>query len=211
MSNPGSIFEKTYTDYLAQVNRLDIGARASRLGIETADEKGVRVPLLDQIFHVSGKGIQNAVGQRPGFDLCVVLCKYLLLCPDSTPKGDEWVTYRGLRDSGPLTVFFKNEVEQAIAVCFAGRLPVLRRACAALGGQVRDPDGAYDLVAWFAALPKVPMLLQFNDKDEEFPAECRLLFEERAEAYLDAECLAMLGRHLRKRLQQRGGPDNGRS
>ncbi|ABW67794.1 DUF3786 domain-containing protein [Desulfosudis oleivorans] len=209
MSNPGSIFEKTYIDYLAQVNRLDIGARASRLGIETAGEKGVRVPLLGQAFHVSGKAVQDAGGRRPGFDLCVVLCKYLLLCPDSPPEGEEWVTYRGLKDAGPLTVFFKNEVEQAIAACFAGRLPALRNACAALGGQVRDPDGAYDLVAWFAALPRVPLLLQFNDKDEEFAAECRLLFEERAEAYLDAECLAMLGRHLRKRLRQKGRQDNG--
>jgi hypothetical protein len=33
----------------------------------------------------------------------------------------------------------------------------------------------------------------FNDKDDEFPAQCSVLFEKRAENYLDMECLAMLG------------------
>ena len=32
-----------------------------------------------------------------------------------------------------------------------------------------------------------------NDADEEFPARCRVLFERRAENYLDMECLAMVG------------------
>jgi hypothetical protein len=33
----------------------------------------------------------------------------------------------------------------------------------------------------------------FNDADEEFPAQCAVLFERRAENYLDMECLAMVG------------------
>jgi hypothetical protein len=36
----------------------------------------------------------------------------------------------------------------------------------------------------------------FNDADEEFPATCCVLFESRAETYLDMECIAMLGRQL---------------
>jgi len=45
----------------------------------------------------------------------------------------------------------------------------------------------------FPALPKIPVLMLFNDADEEFPARCRVLFERRAENYLDMECLAMVG------------------
>jgi dienelactone hydrolase len=45
----------------------------------------------------------------------------------------------------------------------------------------------------FDALPKIPILLLFNDADDEFPAQCLLLFERRAEKYLDMECLAILG------------------
>jgi hypothetical protein len=40
------------------------------------------------------------------------------------------------------------------------------------------------------------MLLLFNDKDDEFPAQCSVLFEKRAEKFLDMECLAMVGMHF---------------
>ena len=40
-----------------------------------------------------------------------------------------------------------------------------------------------------------PIVL-FNDADDEFPAQCSVLFERRAENYLDAECLAIAGRLL---------------
>jgi len=43
------------------------------------------------------------------------------------------------------------------------------------------------------ALPKIPILLLFNGADEEFPARCAMLFERRAEKYLDMECLAIAG------------------
>jgi hypothetical protein len=45
----------------------------------------------------------------------------------------------------------------------------------------------------FDALPKVPILLLFNDLDSEFPAQSSVLFERRASKYLDVECLAMAG------------------
>jgi len=37
------------------------------------------------------------------------------------------------------------------------------------------------------------LLLLFNDKDDEFPAQGSVLFEKRAEKFLDMECLAMVG------------------
>jgi hypothetical protein len=56
------------------------------------------------------------------------------------------------------------------------------------------------------SIPKVPLLLLYNDADDEFPAHCSILFERRAEKYLDAECLAILGMllsvYLRKRIEK---------
>ena len=45
----------------------------------------------------------------------------------------------------------------------------------------------------FDALPKVPLLLLFNDRDEEFPAQCGVLFEKRTGKFIDMECLAVVG------------------
>jgi hypothetical protein len=44
-------------------------------------------------------------------------------------------------------------------------------------------------------------LLLFNDKDDEFPAQCSVLFERRAQKFLDMECLAMVGTHFFKNLK----------
>jgi len=42
---------------------------------------------------------------------------------------------------------------------------------------------------------KSPIVL-FNDADDEFPADCKVLFERSAEHYLDMECLAITGSFL---------------
>ena len=54
----------------------------------------------------------------------------------------------------------------------------------------------------FDLLPCVPILLLFNDADEEFPAQCLLLFEHRAEKYLDMESMAILAWLLTDYLNQ---------
>jgi hypothetical protein len=81
----------------------------------------------------------------------------------------------------------------------------LRRASAALGGQPGDLPVACNLIIRFPALPKVPLLMLFHDRDEDFPAHCSLLFQERARAYLDMECLAMLGMVLAIWLKDQAG------
>ena len=69
----------------------------------------------------------------------------------------------------------------------------LEAACRRIHGEPPAASFSYDLCMQFNALPKVPVLMLFNDADAEFPAQCSVLFERRAEHYLDMECLAMVG------------------
>jgi hypothetical protein len=46
--------------------------------------------------------------------------------------------------------------------------------------------------------------------DEDFPADCSLLFEKQAASYLDMECLAMIGMVLAQRLAGKDDPDMAR-
>jgi hypothetical protein len=201
MASETSVFEATYGQYRDQLSRLDFGPLAARLGVQV-DGNEVRVPLLGALYCVSPDGVLDPYGEVPGFDVCVVLFKYLLRCPETAPAARDWVSYRGLKDSGPLTVYFANEVEGAIAAAFSGRADALAAAGAVLGGRAPDIGARYDLALQFHALPRVPLCLLFNDADDEFPAACSLLFERRSEVYLDPECLAMLGRHLFVRLKR---------
>ena len=199
MTGPNPVFESTYTDYLSRIGEIDLHSIADCLGVRVRGG-GVDIKMFDKVFHVSSRGIVDRQGARPGFDVCVILCRYLLMCPARLSLGTDWVTYNGLRDSGPLTKFFQNEVELPIATHFSGRIDELGVACRALGGYSADIDGFYDLVFGFSALPMVPVVLLFNDRDDDFPASASLLFQRRAEQYLDPECLAMLGWYLSGRL-----------
>jgi hypothetical protein len=195
MTTKASIFEKIYKDYIARVAEIDFKPIEQKLGVH-AEGNAVTIPLFGKPHKVSESGITDPSGNQPFLDICVILCKYLLLCPGVYPREKEWVSFRDLKDSGPLTSYFANDVERAIAAYFEGRLNDIKKACKTLEGYSPDVEVNYDLSMRFDALPKVPVMLLFNDADDEFPAKSSVLFERRAEKYLDAECLAMVGRLL---------------
>jgi hypothetical protein len=195
MEAESSVFEITYKNYLAQLSDTDLKITEDMLGIQVEGDRAT-IPLFYQPYSVSKKGVMDPGGKRPSFDICVILCKYILLCPDSRPKGKEWAAFRDLKDAGPLISYFAHDVEQAITARFAEKSGTLAKASKALGGRRPDMALSYELTFQFDPLPRVPLLMLFNDKDEEFPAKCSVLFERRAEKYLDAECLAMIGRLL---------------
>ena len=200
MQTEETVFERTYQNYLAQLREVSFKYIAHNLGAKIEGSK-IKIPLFIHEYEVSAEGIAGPSGKKPAHDICVILAKYILRCPDTPPKEGSWVSFRNLRDSGPLTNYFANEVEHAIASGFSGRLDDIKKASAKIGGYPPTLEVKYDLAVQFDALPRVPVIMLFNDTDEEFPAKCSLLFESRAEKYLDAECIAMVGWQLCRHLK----------
>ncbi len=199
MTPEAAVFEETYNDYLSRIAGIDLAGAAAALGAAMDDGRAV-IPLLNRTYRVSKEGIARADGRRPNLGTCVILSKYLLLCPPLEPTRTDWASYRDFKDSGPLATYWANEVEVALVDAFAGRTADLEKAAEQLGGYAPDEDFPYDVCYRFDALPKIPTLMLFNDVDDEFPARCTVLFQASAEEYLDGECLAMLGAQLAGRL-----------
>jgi len=189
------IFKKTYENYLMQIEKIDFNSIKKNLKVEVEKNK-IIIPLFGKPYTVSGAGISDSAGKQPMLDICVILCKYILLCPEIPPKEKDWVSFRDLKDSGPLNNYFVNDVELAIATYFSSKLGDIKNAGRILKGYSPEIEVSYDLSMQFNALPKVPVVMLFNDTDDEFSATCSVLFERRAENYLDPECLAMVGRCL---------------
>ena len=188
-----AVFKEIYDNYIADVAALDLNRVGHRLGIEIDGDAAV-IPFYGRLFYVSPRGVLDARGQQPSHAVSVILCKYLLLCPAAVPEtGDDWVKYQDFKDALPFAGGFRNTAEKPISTAYSGRLEDLKHQCAASGGQPGGVDIACDLAVRFKALPQVDLLMLFNDRDDEFPADCSLLFQRRAAAYLDMECLAMLG------------------
>ena len=204
-----AVFKEIYDKYIADVSALDLKSIGHRLGIEIDGDTAV-VPFYGKTYRVSRKGVMDSRGRQPSHAVSVILCKYLLMCPPPAPQtAVDWIKYQGFKDAAPFAMGFRNTAEQPISKAFSGRLEDLQRACAALGGQPGSAQISCDLSVQFKALPKVDLLMLFNDVDEEFPADCSLLFERQAEAYLDMECLAMLGMVLAVWLKDGPAPLDG--
>ncbi len=194
-----SVYNETYHHYLEQLKTKSFDGKEAVLGI-TLDGDAVTVPYFGQSIRMTADGLEDEAGRRPDFADCVVVCRYLIMCPLYEPKQKEWVAYRDFPDAGPLTVFWADTVEGPLARAFAGNVAVLEKAADTMGGGPPDVEIACDLCRCFRPLPKIPLLLVYNDADEDFPASASLLFEKRASTYLDAESQAILGHTLSDRL-----------
>lgn len=201
MDGRNEAFEETYQYYLSRIRGLSLESLSGRLG---AAFKGshLEIPMLHRKYYVSHDEIVDAYGNRPYLDICVILSRYILMCPSGAPAENGWTNFRDLRDTAPLVGSFAKDVEQAIGRSFSRNVEGLKHAGAALGGYPPDLDVRYDISLCFDALPKVPVLLLFNDEDGEFPAKTLVLFDRSADRYLDAECIAMLGGQLFYRLHK---------
>lgn len=185
-------FKETYAYYLAQIANIDMAPRAAILGIRVEKDEAV-IPFLGRSYRVSSRGIKDSAGEQPFLGIGVILSKYILLCPDRPSLDKEWVSYKDFKDAAPLSGSFATNTEHAIAEHFAGRLDDLASACKRLGGLDPGLDLPYQLEMKLYPLPKVAVLILFDDADDEFPSQCKVLFERRAEQYLDPECMAILG------------------
>lgn len=198
MVQKSDVFAETARRYLAEIGACDFTSHQARLGV-TCKDRQVVVPFFNKQYAVSSKGIFPAsgdgTGDALGFSATVAICKYLLIGRHlaDIPEDAAWAAYKDFKDAAPLLGYFRREVESAIATGFSGRVSALAAAARGLGGVPLTGDLPYDLHLRLDALPRVPLFLLFNDRDGEFPAECRVLFERRVERYLDMESLAIVG------------------
>jgi hypothetical protein len=201
MSVNNPVFEKNYRYYLEEIAKVDFMAIKDTLGCRVDGEQMV-IPFFGQEYRVSRDGMADAANQRPGYVVCVVLAKYILRCSAVARVGEGWVSFKDFKTTSHFTNvnYFASDTEQAIVKGFSGKLSELAEACRQTGGVPHEAGIPYDLSVRFEALPRVSLLLLFNDRDDEFPAGCTVLFNRQAESYLDPESLAMTGGLLSRRL-----------
>jgi hypothetical protein len=191
-------FETTYLFLRKQLATVDFPARKTFPG---ADLKAgeLLVPFYGSFHRVSRTGVTDMAGKEINPALGVVLCTYVLRSSKAVAsEGSELVSFREFEEVGPLNGYFTENTQKLIARAFDGNIAALEQRCRLLGGRVlrSAPETAYDLSVQFDALPKIPVLLRFNDRDEAFPAQCVILFRRSAEQYLDLQCLSIAGTFL---------------
>ena len=198
-----TVFETHYEDYCRQIAELDFSSIKDTLGIEIRGQEAI-VPFFGEEYIVSNKGIADKFGNRPDYMVCVILSKYLLLCPDAPVVNKEWSALKDFHKMSQFTNLnvFTSDAERPIIKNFSGRISALADASEKIGGKPFELDASYDVIMQFSMLPRIDILLLFNDGDDEFPASCSLLFQRQAEDYLDPESLIMIAIAFTRQLKK---------
>lgn len=183
-------YEEVYRGLVSRLERANYRNAMLNLGARDAGQR-VAVDCLGRTRLIGPDGVTAADGGSLDFTVRIVAAYYILHGGAGDLTG-RWSAYRDFPDGAFFHPSFAQTVEQKIASDFAGRLDDLSTAAESLGGRPEDSLGG-DLCRVFPALPKVPLALVFYDRDEEFPASARVLFDASAPEFLDMECLAVLG------------------
>jgi len=194
------VFDETYKHYLQEIRKIDFLAKAEMLGVK-ASNGALKIPLYNKMYHFRSDGVICADGEEMTPAVQVMICKYILTCQqrEIPEKGDALVTYREFKDAGPLISFFTTNTNKTLETSYSGKVDELRKRGMELGGTILDSD-SYDLSLLFHAFPRVPVIVNFNDRDDLFSATCSILYRSSAAHYLDMECLAMTGTLLAGKL-----------
>jgi len=189
------VFDKTYKDYLAQLKDFDFLEKAEILGAQKRGQSFV-FEFFNRKIAFNRNDFTDLTGEELTFAVKVVLCKYLLMCPDKVSESsNRLVTFREFSNAGPLFSSFTANTNKIIETSYSGKLSALKMRCRALGGILMEAE-SYDLSVRFRALHRIPIIFNFNDRDELLPAKSVFLYHDNAENYLDLECLSITGTYL---------------
>lgn len=186
------VFKQTYDTYLAQIREIDFLAKANVLGLEKEGESLI-IPIYNTCYRFNTNGIVTENDKELPVPLQVILCKYILTASmEPIASDNRWQTYREFKDAAPLVSHFTTNTILLLEKTFSGNVQALTKRCHEMGGKVQETE-VYDVSYQFYALPRIPVIVNFNDRDDLFPAACSILFHSSAENYLDMECLSMTG------------------
>lgn len=183
---------------------LDPSWMASRSGtFYSYPRRTFFVPFFGESYSVSypEAAVVRGNGSPAGAREALIVLHYLVSA-DGTPVQEKWVAYRDLPGARYHEPAFAAEVEVPLSRGLAGRKRELQ-AWAENNAKAVDLPG--DVAAAWYVLPRVPLLLVFNEGDEEFPASARVFFDASAPHYLPTEDLSVLAELAALRLLEESG------
>ncbi len=158
-------------DPQAGVIRLDYYSRPVEVGLDPvevrATDDGPELPLQEQ-----------------------ALVLHYLVRADGTPLSGQWITFREV-ESGEFywSAFVKRAIDPLVGF-FGTRPQLLAELAPRVGG--RPTQGPADINLEVRAMPRVKLLIQLWEADEEFPAQGNVLFDASIGHYLSTEAVALV-------------------
>lgn len=196
------VYEKVYQELVLRLGSANLDKHAELLGLDRHNDH-VRVPVFGRDYLVSCDGVISADSTDVPMTYRIVLAHYLLYGGSGESSG-RFVPYRDLQGGQDFARNLAITVEDRLAKCFSGKVEKFHRSAKLATGIKAEIETSCDGAYSFEALPHLPLMLVFYDKDSDFPAETKLFFDSYALRFLDLECLAGLGMILVYELEKAG-------
>ncbi len=182
---------------------VDLATQAARCAAKylPGPPEAMEFAFLGRSHRVTRTDVTAMEGPPPTVWVKIFLFIYVTRA-SGEPLAERWAAFREL----PNTVSKARSFEACgarIAASFEGRPEELGEAARVLGGEEVE-YGSADRAFLFPALPRVPLLLLFWDRQEEFEARTSILVDGGVLAYLDQEALVFLAEAFMSRLQGKG-------
>lgn len=204
MEQEGENLELALDKALREFKLIDPAWAASRSGASYSFERrSFSLGFFGEPYTVSyplgevRRPDKSAAGGREA----LILLHYLVNAV-GTPVQEEWVAYRDLPGARYHEPAFVADVERPLSLGLAGRLEEFRDWAAKAARFLELPG---DVAAAWDVLPRVPLLVIFNERDEEFPASARVLYDVSAPDYLPTEDLEVIAELAVLRILEKTG------
>lgn len=198
-----------FEDALEEIRHVDM-RRQAELGAFRCEDLGAGIQRLvmpsfgDTVEILMPRGDMRVPSHIDSFSLRVLALRYVKLSC-GVPETGEWIAYRDLPGGRFYAATLVPTVEEPLARIFGFRRGLLGEAAAHLGGT-RAEYGDESFV--FRAFPRVPLLLVLHWGDDEFPPQCRVLFDRCCSHYLNTDDLKVLATQLAAYLMRWAGEES---
>ena len=177
-------YEQWRIDWQTRFLSLDPSALLQKLPFLTVSQDRLWVPYFDQRCAIRlCDGVLEPPEAWDTLSLMDEMNIYTLLWyskPNAALCGD-WLPFESLRDARAFGPAFRKGNLAPFAATFDGHGAALKTALERLGGL---PLSTGDVGYQIQVFPCIPMRVLFWDGDEEFPAQCNLLFDRSATDFI---------------------------
>ena len=183
----------------------DLEKRIEGRLVDREGQKVLELPYFQDIIEISRSGLKKRDDTKLTRLEQVFLYNHLAQGGSREPSGT-WKGFQELPNTVSKVKSMREHVEKPLIERFSGDLKALKTCGQSLGAiDTTEAFGSAEAALLFHPLPRVPVLLVFWDREEEFEAEVRLLFDETVTEHLDIESILFLSERLTELLCQESG------
>lgn len=189
-----SSYERVSKSLEEEAVSLDFEDAAERTGgtyIPDGGEGMIRIIMAGKVYELRKAGLFENGSYCMDAWTKIIIYDYMRRKGDS-PLTGERVTLGHFPRTATHVKAFQASAEKKIAGRFKDDPDELKRRLAEMGGADTAGSIKADYNCHVDILPRVPLYLSFWTADEEFEADCKILFDSSAEEYIDIEYLANL-------------------